>query len=392
MVKGKLAALSEAAVVSRLRGMGVAPISIREAGVSTGLDREIVLPGLTRGVRLKDLAIMSRQMATMIAAGLSLLRSLTVVADQTTNKTLASTLRLVQRDVETGSSFSESLQKHPLVFPRLMIYLVKAGEVGGFLDRALDSIAKNFESDVKLRATIRSAMTYPVTVLIIAIAAVFAMLIFIVPVFQGMFAQFGGELPLPTQVLVTLSGNMIWILPVFVVVVLVTAIWWQRNKHLDSVRKVVDPIKLRIPVFGPLFTKVAVARFCRNLATMMSAGVPILQSLSIVAETSSNWVLEQSIRRVQDSVRTGKPLAVQLAEEPMIPAMVVQMVAVGEDSGSLETMLAKAADFYDEEVQSTAESLTSLIEPLMIVVIGAIIGGMIVALYMPIFTIFDQIE
>jgi type IV pilus assembly protein PilC len=392
IVKGRVDAASETAVVSRLRTMGVTPITIAEGAGGTGLNREISFGGFSKGVSLKDIAIMSRQMATMIAAGLSLLRTLTILSDQTENKKLAETLSEVRSDVESGSSLSDSFAKHPLIFPRLMIHLVKAGETGGFLESALESTAANFESDVKLRATIKSAMTYPVAVLCMAFLAVIAMLIFIVPVFKGMFDGFKAQLPLPTQILVVLSENMIWIVPVLVVSIVSFNIWWRANKHTDKVRSVVDPLILKAPVFGALFAKVAIARFTRNFATMMGAGVPILQALSIVGETSGNWVIEEALKKVQESVRTGKSISAPLALEPIFPSMVVQMISVGEDSGSLEVMLHKVADFYDEEVQSTAESLTALIEPLMIGVIGAIIGGMIVALYMPIFAIFDHIK
>jgi len=390
VVKGKVDAATESNAALRLRAMGVSPTSISEAKDGTGLNMEISF--LSKGVGLKDLAIMSRQMATMIAAGLSLLKTLTILASQTENKKLAATLAEVRSDIESGVSLSESFAKHPRIFPRLMIYLVRAGETGGFLDGALESIAANFESDVKLRATIKSALTYPVAVLIMAFVAVIAMLIFIVPVFQAMFTSLGGQLPIPTQILVTLSQNMIWIAPLLAVIIIGSSLWWRFNKDKDSVRAVFDPLRLRIPVFGGLFAKVAVARFTRNFAAMIGAGVPILQALSIVGETSGNWVIENALRKVQDSVRTGNSIAGPLAEQPIFPAMVVQMIAVGEDSGALETMLTKIADFYDEEVTATAEALTSLIEPLMIAVIGSIIGGMIVALYMPIFTIFNQIK
>ncbi len=390
VVKGKLEASTESNAAVRLRSMGVSPTSIEESKNGTGLNMEIKF--LSKGVGLKDLAIMSRQMATMIAAGLSLLRTLTILADQTENKALASTLGEVRADIEGGSSLSASFAKFPRVFPRLMIHLVRAGETGGFLDGALESIANNFESDVKLRATIKSALTYPIAVLIMAFVAVIAMLIFIVPVFQAMFSSLGGHLPLPTQILVTLSQNMVWIFPLLVVSIVGFNVWWRFNKENERVRSIVDPLKLKIPVFGGLFAKVAVARFTRNFSAMIAAGVPILQSLSIVGETSGNWVIEDGLKKVQESVRTGNSIAAPLASQPIFPAMVVQMIAVGEDSGALEIMLTKVADFYEEEVQSTAEALTSLIEPLMIAVIGTIIGGMIVALYMPIFTIFNEIN
>ncbi|MET4780446.1 type II secretion system F family protein [Glaciihabitans sp. UYNi722] len=393
LVKGRVDAPTEVAVVSRLRTMGVSPVNIQESAGGTGLSKEIRIPGLgSKNVGLKDLAIMSRQMATMIGAGLSLLRTLIILADQTENKKLAEVLAEVRTDIEGGSALSDSLAKHPLVFPRLMIHLVRAGETGGFLDGALESVADTLEADAKLRATIKSALTYPIAVLIMAFVAVIAMLIFIVPVFKAMFASLGGQLPIPTQILVTLSENMIWIAPLLAVIIVSFSVWWRANKHTDRVRSFVDPLRLKMPVFGQLFAKVAIARFTRNFAAMTGAGVPILQALNIVGETSGNWVIEESLRKVQESVRTGSSLAAPLALEPIFPSMVVQMIAVGEDSGALETMLNKVSDFYDDEVQSTAEALTSLIEPLMIAVIGSVIGGMIVALYMPIFTIFNSIK
>ena len=273
-----------------------------------------------------------------------------------------------------------------------MIHLVRAGEVGGFLDQSLESAAQTFEKDVKLRQTIKSAMTYPVVVLIMALVGMAAMLIFIVPVFQKMFESLGGDLPVPTQILVVISQNMIWIVPLVIVGIIAFSIWWRKNKHEDRVRKVVDTWKLKLPVFGELFKKVAIARFSRNFATMTRSGVPILQALAIVGETSGSWVLEQAMHKVGESVRSGRSISAPLAEEPLFPAMVVQMVAVGEDSGSLDTMLGKIADFYDDEVQSMTEQLTALIEPLMIAFIGVVIGGMIVALYMPMFSIFEQIK
>jgi type IV pilus assembly protein PilC len=392
VVKGRVEGTTEGVAVSKLRTMGVSPITVAETAGGTGLNMEITIPGFGQKVGLKDLAVMSRQMATMLAAGLSLLRALTILSEQTENKKLAATLNDVRGQIESGWSFSDSLAKHPDVFPRLMVFLVKAGETGGFLDSALESIADNFESDVKLRATIKSALTYPVAVLIMAFLAVIGMLIFIVPVFEAMFKDFGGDLPLPTQVLVVLSKNMVWITPLLIAVIVGFSVWWRANKNKDAVRAFVDPLKLKVPVFGELFKKVAIARFTRNFSTMMASGVPILQSLSIVGETSGNWVIEDALRKVQESVRQGKSIAGPLSEEPVFPSMVTQMIAVGEDSGSLETMLEKIADFYDDEVQSTAESLTALIEPLMIGVIGAVIGGMIVALYMPVFSIFEQIN
>ncbi|MGV8969706.1 MAG: type II secretion system F family protein [Microbacteriaceae bacterium] len=392
-VNGRVEARNEQGALQKLRSSGVMPTSIEENSGGTGLNREISLPSFFDArVKPKDLAVMTRQMSTMIAAGLSIVRTLTIIAEQTPNKKLQATMRAVHAEVETGTSLSEAFGMHPLIFPRLMIHLIRAGETGGFLDKSLDSVAVNLETEVKLTSTIKSALTYPVAVLVIAVVAVFAMLIFIVPVFQGMFKSFGGELPVMTQVLVTLSENMIWLVPLTVVIVVTSIILWRRFKHTDAVRSKADTILLKLPVFGELLQKVAIARFSRNFATMTGAGVPILQALNIVGDTSGNYVIERACERVQDSVRQGRSIAAPLAEEAVFPSMVVQMIAVGEDSGALETMLDKVADFYEAEVQATAESLTALIEPIMIVVIGGILGGMIVALYMPVFSIFGQIK
>lgn len=392
IIRGRIEAPSQPAVVVRLRTMGLSPISIEEAGENTGLKMEISMEMFEKGVKLKDLAVMSRQLATMVAAGLSLLRALSILAGQTESKKLAQALDVVRGQVEGGSALSDALARATDVFPPLMVHLVRAGETGGFLDQALESVAATFEADVKLKSTIKSALAYPLAVLAMAFLAVIGMLIFIVPVFEKMFEDLGGELPLPTQVLVILSKNMVWIAPVLLVGGIAFAVWWRKNKNTDSVRSRVDPLKLKIPVFGDLFTKVAIARFTRNFATMTAAGVPVLQSLAIVGDTSGNWVIEQALKKVQDSVRQGRTIAEPLAVEPIIPAMVSQMIAVGEDAGAMEQMLNKIADFYDEEVLSTTEQLTALIEPLMIGVIGAVIGGMIVALYMPVFSIFNEIQ
>lgn len=391
VIKGKLDAPSEAAAVARLRTMGVMPIEVSQSAVGTGLNKEIDIAFLEKKVGLKDLAVMSRQMATMVSSGLSLLRTLTILAEQTENKKLRTTLDAVRVLVETGSSLSVAFGRHPDVFPPLMVHLIRAGETGGFLDSSLESVASTFEKEVKLTQTIKSALTYPIVVFCMAIVATIAMLIFIVPVFEQMFLGLDAELPLPTQILVTLSKNMIWIVPLLIVAGIVFAFWWRQHKHDEKVRRRVDTWKLKLPVFGMLFKKVAVARFARNFSTMTKSGVPILQALSVVGETSGSWVLANAMQRVQDSVRSGRSVAGPLADEPIFPQMVVQMIAVGEDSGSLDTMLGKVADFYDEEVQATTEALTSLIEPLMIALIGVIVGGMIVALYLPMFSVFSVI-
>ena len=391
MTTGKLEAESQSAVATKLKSMGYAPVSITEA--NAGMSKEIKLPGFggKKAVKLKDLAVFSRQFATMVNSGLSLLRALNILTEQTENKEFARVLGEVRNDIETGNSLSSAMAKHPDAFPPLMINMTRAGEVGGFLDQVMLQIAQNYEAEVKLRGKVKAAMTYPVVVFVLAIVMCIVMLIFIVPTFAGLFSSLGGTLPAPTRILVAMSEGLRTGGPVLLVVLI--GLWqlYKRNKRKPGVRDVIDPMKLKAPVFGNLFQKIALTRFARNLGTMMKSGVPILQSLDIVAETTGNVVLERAIRAVQESVRTGEAISTPLLEHPVFPPMVVQMMAVGEDTGALDTMLMKIADFYDQEVEATTESLTALIEPLMIAFLGGIVGSMIVALYMPIFRIFDLV-
>lgn len=392
VVKGKLEAPSESAVLGKLQSMGLSPLSVQEGKAGSGLSMEISLRGFEKGVDLKSLAVASRQLSTMISSGLPLLRALHILGDQTENKKLKEIMGRVANDVETGGSFSDSLAKHPLDFPPIMISMVRAGEAGGFLEGALDSLATNFEKDAKLRGEIKSAMTYPIMVLLIALVAVVIMLTFIVPIFKNMFEGLGSSLPAPTQFLVNISQNMFWIVPTIVVLAIVGMVWWKRNKNTEGVRKTLDPLKLKAPVFGTLVQKIAVARFTRNFANMIGAGVPILQALNIVGSTSGNYVIEMATKRIAESVKLGQSISKPLSEESVFPPMVVQMMSVGEDSGSLEIMLVKIADFYDAEVESATKGLTSMIEPLLIAFLGVVIGGMVVALYMPIFSIATAIQ
>ena len=387
---GKIEAETPAQVANKLKTMGYAPLSITQT--NAGMNKEITIPGFGKPkIKLKDLAIFSRQFATMINSGLSLLRALNILTQQTENKELARVLGEVRNDIETGGSLSSAMAKFPDAFPPLMVNMCKAGEVGGFLDMVLLQIATNYEAEVKLRGKVKAAMTYPVVVLCIAVLAVVGMLLFIVPTFASLFDTLGGTLPAPTRFLVFLSSALKVIVIPLIIGIIVGKQVWSKVKRKPQVRNVVDPLKLKLPVFGDLLRKIALARFSRNLGTMLKSGVPILQSLDIVAETTGNVVLERATRAVQESVRTGESLSQPLTEHPVFPPMVVQMMAVGEDTGALDTMLAKIAEFYDQEVESTTESLTALIEPLMIAFLGGIVGAMIVALYMPIFKIFDLI-
>jgi type IV pilus assembly protein PilC len=390
VLTGKMDADGEAAVASRLRSQGMIPVQIsKESKASMKMEINI----LPKKVKLKDLAIFARQFATMINAGLSLLRTINILADQTENPKLKEAIQEMREDVERGSSLSASMSKHPKVFSGLFVAMVRAGETGGQLDTVLTRIADNYEADYKLRQKVKAAMTYPVVVAGIAVLLVTVMLLFIVPTFAEMFEGLGGELPLPTQILLTLSQAAKWLVPLVIVLAIAGFVAYKRlRKSNAEFRLRADRLKLKIPIFGDLFQKIALSRFSRTLALLLRAGVPVLQALDIVAETTGNEVLTRATNDVKDSVRSGETMAGPLERHGVFPPMVVQMISVGEDTGAIDAMLDKVSDFYDQEVESTTESLTSLIEPIMIAVLGGIVGAMIIALYMPMFKIFELVK
>lgn len=390
VVKGTIEASSEHAVASKLRAQGLTPL---EVGLTskTGLNREITIPGFAKRVKVGTLAVFAKQMAGLINAGLPLMRTLAILTEQAEDKRLRNALVKVHASVESGSAFSAALAQHPDVFPPLMVSMVRVGEAGGFLGQSLTTVAETYKNEAELQDKIKSATTYPLIVLSIAIVGVIAMVTFVVPVFEGMFSGLGSQLPVPTQILVVISKNMFWALPVMIIGGIVLWFWWVRNRDSTAVRKVIDPIKLKLPVFGPLATKIAVARFTRGLAMMLKAGVPLVQALSIVGAASNNYRVEEAVKAVQESVKQGKSFAAPLAKAQIFPPMVAQMAAVGEESGTLPDMLASIADFYEGEVKTAAEQLTASIEPILIVGIGIIIGGMVVSLYLPIFSIYGEI-
>jgi type IV pilus assembly protein PilC len=390
IVQGTVEAESETAVVGRLRQMGLAPLLIEEHKASLG-KKELHFPWSGR-VKPKDIAVMSRQFATMINSGLSLLRALNILAEQTDSAGLREALSIVRSDVEKGQSLSQALAKHPKVFSRLYVAMIKAGETGGVLDKTLLRMAETMEKEVALRHKIKSAMTYPVVVFGLVIIIVSAMLLFVVPMFKNLYGQLGGTLPLPTRVLILLSDFIkkawfIW-LPGTIGAVVGFRKWIQTEKG----RAKWDAIKLKMPVFGVLVHKTALSRYSRTLAALFRSGVPILQGLDIVKETVNNAVMADAVTEVQLSVKEGASIAKPLEEHAIFPPMVVQMMLVGEETGALDTMLEKIADFYDQEVDATVEALTSLIEPLLIAVMGVAVGGMVVALYMPMFNIINLIK
>lgn len=391
-LKGQLDAPDDKAVAAKLREMGYAPVSITESKEGKGLQREITIPGMGGNrVTLKDLAVFSRQFATMIGSGLSLVRSLNILAEQTESRRLAEIVADVRTQIEQGRALSDALGDHE-EFPRLYVAMVRAGETAGLLDQVLLRIADTLEKDVELRRRIKSALTYPVVVLVLALILTTAMLIFIVPVFVGMFEELGGQLPLPTRVLLFLSNvvTSFWWLLLIAPFALWKAFTWARKQ--PAIRYRLDALKLKLPVFGSLFHKLALARFARNLGTLLKAGVPILSALEITADAVNNGVISEAVTDVQYAVKEGESVAAPLDSHVVFPPMVVQMIAVGEETGQMDAMLMKIADFYDDEVSAATESLTAMLEPLMIGVLGGVVGAMVIALYMPMFQVFDLIE
>ena len=390
-VKGKIEASNEATAALQLKQQGIIQLSISDS--SSLLQRDLAIPGLSGRTTLKDLAVFSRQFATMSAAGMSLLRSLGVLEEQTEKPSLKKAINDVRLDVEAGMPLSAAMGKHDRVFPTLMVAMVKSGETGGFLDDALERIAMNFEKDAALRGKIKSALTYPVMVLGFSVVMIAAVLIFIVPVFEKMFAQLGGELPLPTQIIVSASNTIAWSGPLAVVLTIILVVLFKRElRKRPTLRLRMDKLKLKLPVFGPLFTKIAISRFARNFGTLLSVGIPVMQALSVVGATTGNAVISEALKDVQASVRDGLPMSAPLTKHSVFPRMVTQMMEVGEESGQISQMLEKIADFYDREVDDAAESLTAALEPIMVLFMGALIGGMVVCLYLPMFSVYQNIQ
>lgn len=380
-IRGELEATDEKMARLQLKRRNLKIKKIKEKPKDLFANVSFMQPKITS----KDLVIFTRQFSTMIDAGLPLVQGLSILAEQMENKTFKGILKTVVSDVEGGASLAESLQKHPKVFDSLFVNLVAAGEVGGILDTILQRLATHIEKAQKLKARIKSAMTYPAIVVAIAILVISVIMIFVIPVFESMFADFGSALPLPTQIVVNISrftkGNVHYMIGAVIVLVIA----FKKFKSTKVGRKKVDAMMLKLPVFGSLLKKVAVASFTRTLGTMIASGVPIISAMEIVAKTSGNVVLEEVILDVRSSIAEGQPIAEPLSENDIFPNMVVQMIGVGEATGALETMLEKIADFYDDEVDTAVDALTSMLEPLLMVFLGGTIGGLVVAMYLPIF-------
>jgi type IV pilus assembly protein PilC len=349
--------------------------------------KDLHLPGRGGRVPIKVLAVFSRQFATLISSGLTLFKAITILEDQTENAVLAKVVADVRAQVERGVSLSEALSNHPKVFSRLYVAMIRAGEVSGALDKALLSLASTMEKQVELRGKIKSAMAYPVASLCIVLAIAAAILLFIVPVFKGIFKELGGKLPVPTLVLVAISNICVHYFPVVLACLVLVALGFRWFVNTPNGRVAWDTTKLKAPIFGELMRKTAISRFTSTLSALLSAGVPVLEALEITKETSHNVVVAKGVDAVIDGVRKGEPIARRLVDHPVFPSMVTHMVSVGEETGGLDTMLAKAAAFLDGEIERTVESLTSLLEPLMIVVLGGAVGSMVICLYLPMFKV-----
>jgi type IV pilus assembly protein PilC len=371
---GAVAALRrEQILVTQISPVKEAPVKAAKAGKAG------------KKVKAKSLAIFTRQFSVMIDAGLPLVQCLEILGTQEEDKNFAAVILATRSDVESGASLADAMKKHPKTFDSLFSNMIAAGEAGGILDTILKRLATYIEKAVKLQSQVQSAMIYPIAVITIAALVVGVILWKVIPTFANLFAGLGAELPLPTRVVIALSNGLVRFMP-FVVVGMVTFAWAFRAYYASvSGRRVVDRALLRMPILGPLFRKIAVARFCRTLSTLLASGVSILEALDITAKTSGNAIIEEAILTTRKSIEHGETIAAPLKETAVFPPMVVQMIGVGEATGALDTMLTKIADFYEEEVDVAVAGLLTLMEPLMIALLGGIVGGIVIAMYMPIF-------
>ncbi|MCM2359018.1 MAG: type II secretion system F family protein [Geobacteraceae bacterium] len=380
--KGSMEASSAALVEAQLKRYGFTGIAVKEEGKR----RELKIPGFgAKKVDSKDLVVFTRQFATMIDSGLPLVQCLDILASQQENPTFKKILYKVKEDVESGSTFADALGKHPKAFDDLFVNLVAAGEVGGILDTILNRLAAYIEKAMKLKKKVKGAMVYPTTIMAIAVIVVGVILVFVIPTFAKMFADFGGELPAPTKIVIAMSNFITKYIIVMIGAGIGINVAIKKYYATPNGRKVMDRLFLKLPVIGPLIRKVSVAKFTRTLGTMISSGVPIMDGLEIVAKTSGNKVVEEAIFKVRQSISEGKTMAEPLAACGVFPPMVVQMISVGEATGAMDAMLNKIADFYDDEVDDAVGALTSMMEPLLMVFLGTVVGGLVVAMYLPIF-------
>jgi type IV pilus assembly protein PilC len=385
---GSVDAESKQAVADQLKQRGLIVLDIADKSGS----KEIKLPWADK-VKTADVTVMTRQLATMISSGMTILRALYVLEGQTESKPLKETLTNVRKDVEAGLPFSDALERNPKVFNPLYVAMVRAGETGGVLESALMRTAEQLEADDSLRRQVKSAMVYPGVIMSFAGIVLVAMIVFLVPVFEGVFETFGGELPAITQMTVNLSDLMTSRWYLFIALGVGTVVGFRKWKSSVRGRQQWDTLRLKFPFkIGDIVQKVALARWSRTLSALTTAGVPLMQALEITGKTSGNWQVEKAMNEVIASVRRGGTIAAPLKESPVFPGMVTHMIGVGEETGALDTMLDKVADFYEDQVAAAVKALTSILEPLMIVLVGSIVGFIIIAMYMPLFKVYDQIQ
>lgn len=384
--KGVMEAPSQAMVEAQLKKYGFSSITIKDEG--KGMKKELKLPGFgKKKVQTKEIVVFTRQFATMIDSGLPLVQCLEILSSQQENRTFKDVLLKVKESVESGSTFADALSKHPAVFDKLYVNLVAAGEVGGILDTILNRLAAYTEKSMKLKKQIKGAMVYPATVMSIAVIVVGVILVFVIPTFAAMFAEYGGELPVPTKIVIGLSNFIVKYIILIILAIIGIVFAFKKYYSTTNGRKTIDRLALRAPIFGQLIRKVSVAKFTRTLGTLVSSGVPILDGLEIVAKTAGNVVVEEAIMKVRQAISEGKTIAEPLQQSGVFPPMVVQMIAVGEATGAMDAMLSKIADFYDDEVDDAVGALTAMMEPLLMVFLGVVVGGMVIAMYLPIFKI-----
>ncbi len=386
VMTGVIQAASKDEARALLRRQQIIVDQIREKG------REIALPFLRRGVPLREVAIFTRQFSVMIDAGLPILQCLEILSTQTENKVFQKILMEVRDDVEAGSSLANALRKHPRVFDDLYTNLVEAGETGGILDTILQRLAAHLEKIMRLRRAVRSAMTYPIAVITIAAIVVAVILRYVIPTFATLFSELGAELPLPTRIVIALSLIVqrfgFFLLILLVVLFLLLRNWYKRS---ETGRMFFDRLALRLPIVGGVLRKIAVARFCRTMATLVSSGVPIIEAMQVTAKTSGNAVIEKALLQARVDVEGGKGIAESLEKTGQFPPIVIHMISVGEQTGALDTMMNKVAEFYEEEVDAAIEGLMALIEPIMIAFLGVVIGGIVVSMYLPLFSLIAKI-
>jgi len=384
-MKGELEAPNLEAVVTVLRHRRIRPIPNRIREKGKGLEKEITIPGFGEKVKTKDLSIFTRQFATMIDAGLPIVQCLDILGEQSESKLLRNTVRTIRQDVEGGATLADALRKHPKIFDALYINMVEAGEAGGVLNTVLNRIALFIEKANKLKKKVKGAMIYPCAIIAVAVIVVSILLIFVIPVFAELYGSMGKALPAPTQITINISNWFVasWYYLLFAIGGVVAGVRFYYQS--DQGRINIDGLLLRLPVIGDMLRKVAVARFSQNMAILLSSGVPILEGLAITARTAGNKVVEKAIMDSRVSISQGKTVAEPLGESKIFPPMVCHMVAVGETTGGLDGMLRKIAEFYEEEVDDAVANLTALMEPAIMVVLGVILGGLVISMYLPIF-------